>query len=237
MSEHDHVVKSFTAELEVLDGKIARMGALVESLLGHALAAIEERDPRQAEAAIAVDEAIDALDREVEELAISIIARRQPMALDLRHIASAIKISAELERIGDLSKNIAKRTLAISRGHQAEIMFSGLRRLGDLAGEQLADILDAYAKRDAEKALDVWRRDEQIDAAYNATFRELLTYMMEDPRNIGLCTHLLFAAKNLERIGDHTTNIAERIQFLVKGTTPSDHRPKQDDTYNYSTDE
>jgi phosphate transport system protein len=237
MSEHDHIIKSFTAELEMLDGKIARMGALAESLLGHALAAIEQRDPRQAEAAIAIDEAIDALDREVEDLAIGMIARRQPMALDLRHIASALKISAELERIGDLSKNIAKRTLAISRGHQGEITFTGLRRMGDLASEQLADILVAYADRDSAKALDVWRRDEQIDAAYNGTFRELLTYMMEDPRNIGLCTHLLFAAKNLERIGDHTTNIAERIHFLVKGTTLSDHRPKQDDTYNYSVDE
>ena len=99
------------------------------------------------------------------------------------------------------------------------------------------DVLAAYAARDAEKALDVWRRDEQIDAAYNSTFRELLTYMMEDPRNIGLCTHLLFAAKNLERIGDHTTNIAERVHFMVKGSTPSERRPKQDDTYNYSADE
>lgn len=237
MSEHDHLVKSFTAELEALDAKIARMGALAQSLLGHALAAIDEHDARQAEAAIAEDEAIDALDHDVEETAISMIARRQPMALDLRHIASALKISAELERIGDLSKNIAKRTLAISRGHQAEVMFSGLRRMGDLASEQLADVLEAYATRDADKALDVWNRDEQIDAAYNSAFRELLTYMMEDPRNIGLCTHLLFAAKNLERIGDHTTNIAERIQFLVKGAAPSAHRPKQDNTYNFPADE
>jgi phosphate transport system protein len=236
MTEHDHVVKSFTAELEALDGKIERMGALAESLLHHAMTAMEERDPRLAEAAIAEDAAIDALDKEIEELGISIIARRQPMALDLRQIASALKISGELERIGDLSKNIAKRTMAISRGHHVQHMLSGLRRMGELAAEQLSDVLVAYASRDPEKALDVWRRDEQIDAAYNSTFRELLTYMMEDPRNISLCTHLLFAAKNLERIGDHTTNIAERVHFLVRGSTPAQHRPKLE-AYNFTPEQ
>lgn len=235
MTEHDHLVKSFTAELDVLDGKIAAMGRLAAELLEHAFAAVEEGDPAVAEAAIAQDRLIDRLEHEVEELGIGMIARRQPMALDLRHIASALKISGELERIGDLAKNIAKRTLVISRAQRVELMLSGLRRMSELAAEQLDDVLAAYAARDAEKALDVWRRDEQVDAAYNSTFRELLTYMMEDPRNITMCTHLLFAAKNLERIGDHTTNIAERVHFMVKGSAPSERRPKQDDTYSFET--
>jgi phosphate transport system protein len=234
VTDHDHLVKAFTAELEALDAKITEMGKLAGELLERAFESIEGPDPSLAETAIAQDKAIDRLDQEVEEEAIALIARRQPMALDLRQIVSAMKISSELERIGDLSKNIAKRTLVISRAHLAAHMLSGLRRMSDLASEQLSDVLAAYAARDAEKALDVWRRDEQIDAAYNSTFRELLTYMMEDPRNIGLCAHLLFAAKNLERVGDHTTNIAERVHFMVKGAAPSERRPKQDETYSFS---
>lgn len=234
MTEHEHLVKSYTAELEALDVRIARLGAMAQALLDRAFLAIERLDAELAETAIPADAAIDALDLEIEEQAIAMIARRQPMALDLRHIASAMKISNELERIGDLAKNIAKRTLVIARYEGTPPPLTGLKRMYDLARQQLADVLDAYAARDADMALAVWRRDEQLDAAYNSAFRDLLTYMMEDPRTITPCTHFLFAAKNLERIGDHATNIAERVHFLVRGVAPSDHRPKGDDTYQYT---
>ena len=146
------------------------------------------------------------------------IARRQPMANDLRHIMTVLKIAGDLERIGDLAKNIAKRALAVSGENHPKPLMTGLKHMTELALRQLKDVLDAYAERDADKALAVWRHDERIDAMYNSLFRELLTYMMEDPRNIGLCTHLLFGAKNIERIGDHTTNIAENVYYLVHGT-------------------
>ena len=158
------------------------------------------------------------------------IARRQPMAVDLRHIMTVLKIAGDLERTGDLAKNIAKRALAISGENHPKPLMTGLKHMVELALSQLKDVLDAYAERDAEKAVAVWRRDERIDAMYNSLFRELLTYMMEDPRNIGLCTHLLFAAKNIERIGDHATNIAEDVHYLVHGVALADDRPKGDDT-------
>jgi phosphate transport system protein len=151
------------------------------------------------------------------------------MALDLRQIMVSIRIASDLERIGDLAKNIAKRTHAIPEDHPRRIM-TGLARMGRLALGQLKDVLDAYAERDEAKALAVWRNDEEIDALYNSIFRELLTYMMEDPRTIGVCTHLLFGAKNIERIGDHATNIAENIYYLVHGRPLKDERPKKDIT-------
>src|SRR5262245_16105420 len=158
------------------------------------------------------------------------IARRQPMAIDLRHIMTVLKIAGDLERTGDLAKNIAKRALAVSGENHPKPLMTGLKHMVELALSQLKDVLDAYAERDSDKAMAVWRRDERIDAMYNSLFRELLTYMMEDPRHIGVCTHLLFAAKNIERIGDHTTNIAENIHYLVHGAAPGDDRPKSDDT-------
>jgi phosphate transport system protein len=158
------------------------------------------------------------------------IACRQPMADDLRHIMAALRITGELERIGDLAKNIAKRALAIAQETYPKPLMSGLRHMVERALRQLKEVLDAYAERNSELALNVWRADEQIDAMYNSVFRELLTYMMEDPRNIGLCTHLLFGAKNLERVGDHTTNIAETVHYLVHGLPITDDRPKGDRT-------
>jgi phosphate transport system protein len=151
------------------------------------------------------------------------------MALDLREIMVSIRIASDLERIGDLAKNIAKRTHAIPEDYPPRIM-NGLARMGRLALGQLKDVLDAFAQKNEAKALDVWRSDEEIDALYNSIFRELLTYMMEDPRTIGLCTHLLFGAKNIERIGDHATNIAENLYYLVHGKTLKDERPKKDKT-------
>jgi phosphate transport system protein len=175
------------------------------------------------------DEKLDMLEREIEEKAILTIAKRQPMALDLREIIVAIRVSADIERIGDLAKNTAKRTHAISEALPRRLS-TGLARMGSMAQAQLKDVLDAYAGRDDAAAMAVWRSDEDLDALYNSIFRELLTYMMEDPRNISLCTHLLFGAKNLERIGDHTTNIAENIHYLIHGKTISEGRPKKDVT-------
>ncbi len=226
----EHTVTAFEEELQALDSKIAQMGGLAEQLLGRAIDALEKRDPDLALKTIQQDEQIDRLEREVEEMAVSIIARRQPVALDLRQIMTAIRVAGDLERIGDLGKNIAKRATAIADENRPRQLMIGLEHIGSKALEQLQTVLDAYSHRDAEKALQVWARDEQLDAIYNSIFRELLTYMMEDPRYIGLCTHLLFGAKNLERIGDHATNIAEMVHFLVKGTPIADQRPKGDTT-------
>ena len=227
---HEHIVRSFDQELELLDKKIAQMGGQVEQLLARGFDALERRDPQLAEGIVAEDRKVDALEGEIQDLTIQMIARRQPMAIDLRHIMTVLKIAGDLERTGDLAKNIAKRALAVSGENHPKPLMTGLKHMVELALSQLKDVLDAYAERDGEKAVAVWRRDERIDAMYNSLFRELLTYMMEDPRNIGLCTHLLFAAKNIERIGDHSTNIAENVHFLVHGVAMSDDRPKGDDT-------
>lgn len=226
----EHTVSAFEDELKALDNKIAQMGGLAEQLLGRAIDSLDNRDPGLAETTIREDEQIDRLEREVEEIAVSLIARRQPMAVDLRQIMTAVRVAGDLERIGDLGKNIAKRATAIAGENRPKQLMTGIRHIGTRALEQLATVLDAYSQRDAERALSVWRRDEELDAIYNSVFRELLTYMMEDPRNIGLCTHLLFGAKNLERIGDHATNIAEMILFLVKGRPVTEERPKADTT-------
>lgn len=225
-----HTVKSYEDDLKFLDNRISHMVGMTERLLGQAFDALSRRDPKLAGVAIASDKAIDTMQREIEEHAIAMIAKRQPVADDLRHIMASLKISADLERIGDFAKNIAKRALAIAGESHPKPLLLGLGHMVELTLRQLKDVLDAYAARDADKALVVWRKDEQLDAMYNSLFRELLTYMMEDPRNIGLSTHLLFGAKNLERIGDHTTNIAETVHYLVHGQTITDDRPKGDNT-------
>ncbi|HEX5997895.1 MAG TPA: phosphate signaling complex protein PhoU [Hyphomicrobiaceae bacterium] len=227
---NEHIVRSYDQELELLDKKIAQMGGQVEQELAQGFDALERRDPKLAEAVAADDRKVDALESEIQELTILMIARRQPMAVDLRHIMTVLKIAGELERTGDLAKNIAKRALAISGENHPKSLMTGLKHMVELALSQLKDVLDAFAERDADKAVAVWNRDERIDAMYNSLFRELLTYMMEDPRNIGLCTHLLFAAKNIERVGDHTTNIAEDVHYLVHGFPLAEDRPKGDDT-------
>jgi phosphate transport system protein len=221
---------SYEQEMALLDKRIAQIGGLAESLLGQAFDALEWRDPELAEAVVQADNAIDRLEKEIEEQAISMIARRQPIAVDLRHIMTALRITSELERIGDLAKNIAKRALTIAQEGYPRPLMSGLRQMLEQALRQLKDVLDAYAGRNSELALNVWRADEQIDAMYNSVFRELLKYMMEDPRDIGLCTHLLFGAKNLERVGDHTTNVAETVYYLVHGSLITEDRPKADQT-------
>ena len=230
MEHHEHIVRSYEEELAHLNNQIARMGGLVEKVLGQSFDALDRRDPELAVATINEDAAIDALEREIEEQAGIMIAKRQPMAYDLRQIMAALRISIELERIGDLGKNLSKRAVAVVGEQQPKQLMLGLKHMGELALNQLKEVLDAFIERDAERALKVWYKDEEIDAMYNSLFRELLTYMMEDPRNIGLCTHLLFGAKNIERIGDHATNIAETVFYLVNGRTITDQRPKGDTT-------
>jgi phosphate transport system protein len=224
-----HIVSAFDEELAELRKLIAQMGGLAEDQFAKSIDALSQSDKRLAEKVIALDDKIDRLEKDLEERAIKLIAKRQPMAADLRAIIVAIRISSDLERIGDLAKNIAKRTLAVDEPLPRSVN-AGMSRMAELAMEQLSDVLDAYARLDVDKAQDVWLKDSRIDALYNSVFRELLTYMMEDARTIGMCTHLLFGAKNIERIGDHTTNIAENIHSLVTGRPPQGERPKEDST-------
>jgi phosphate transport system protein len=225
----DHTVKAFDQELAELKRCIGEMGRLAEQQLTKALDALARRDAEAAERIIAGDQEIDDLELKVEWQATQVIVRRQPMASDLRQIMVAIRIASDLERIGDLGKNLAKRTRALTDAIAPRAV-TGVARMGDLALRQLHDVLDAYARDDADKAMKVWTSDEDIDTVYNSVFRELLTYMMEDPRTIGQATHLMFAAKNMERIGDHCTNIAENIYYVVHGRPLAGERPKGDVT-------
>ncbi|MBS0232608.1 MAG: phosphate signaling complex protein PhoU [Proteobacteria bacterium] len=227
---NEHTVKSYEEELKLLDRRIAQMGGYAEKLLVQAMDSLERRDPKLAEKAVSDDVMVDQLEREVQDQVIVMIARRQPLANDLRHIMTVVKIAGDLERIGDLAKNIAKRALTIAGESYPKPLMTGMRHMTEMVQNQLKDVLDALTALDADKAMQVWRNDQQVDAMYNSLFRELLTYMMEDPRNIGICTHFLFGAKNIERIGDHTTNIAENVYYLVHGVPIADDRPKGDKT-------
>jgi phosphate transport system protein len=224
----EHILKAFDADIQDLRRRISEMGGIAEKMLVDAMTALVRRDTPLAQEVIAADTRLDVLQREVEERAILMIARRQPVAIDLRETISAIRVSGDVERIGDLAKNIGKRALAIAGEFQSQKMVLGVQHMADQVLGQLKDVLDAYAQQNPEAALDVWRRDGQIDALYTSLFRELLTYMMEDPRNISFCVHLLFCAKNIERIGDHTTNVAETIYYLATGETLAIERPKND---------
>ena len=208
--------------------KIAEMGGLAEQYVADSVTALAGRDAALAQRVIAGDQRIDKLQQQVEENAIQMIARRQPMARDLREIMAAIHIANDLERVGDLAKNTAKRVIAIESNFGSQRLVAGVEHIAELAQAQLKNVLDAFAARDLAAALAVWERDDEIDAMYTSLFRELLTYMMEDPRNITMCTHLLFCAKNLERIGDHATNIAETLHYLITGSVLADERPKKD---------
>ncbi|HVU21108.1 MAG TPA: phosphate signaling complex protein PhoU [Rhizomicrobium sp.] len=225
----DHTVKAFTEKLEALATSIAQMGGMAEAQLANAIEAIAKRDTHLAESAVGGDRHIDELQQAVEDQALKLLALRQPMAVDLRETLAAIKIASELERIGDLAKNIAKRAIVLNREPPIRLTQS-LARMGRQALSQLKQVLDAYSDRDAAAAEAVWRQDGEIDETYNSLFRELLTYMMEDPRTIGLSTHLLFVAKNIERCGDHATNIAEVVYHMVSGGHLSSDRPKADTT-------
>ncbi len=225
----DHTVKSFGDQLETLSVLVAQMGGLAEAQLASAIEAIARRDSAAAERAVGGDARIDEMQAEIEERAQKLLALRQPMAVDLRETLAAIKAAAELERIGDLAKNIAKRALVLNREPPLRLTQS-LARMGKAAQNQLKQVLDSFSSRNADEAEAVWNRDGEIDEIYNSLFRELLTYMMEDPRTIGLCTHLLFIAKNIERSGDHCTNIAEIVYHMVRADHLSLNRPKSDTT-------
>jgi len=223
---NDHIMKRFDEELERLNATINEMGGLTESQFAKALDCVRERDTAIAEQVIADDAKVDALDAQVQQQTVQLLALRQPMAVDLRVVLSSIKIAAALERIADYAKNTAKRAIVLAQTSAPVSAVVGIDRLGRLVRTALKDVLDAFADDDVDKARDVWQRDEEIDQVYTGLFRELLTYMMEDPRTITACTHLMFMAKNIERAGDHVTNIAELVSFRSTGQTFAEERPK-----------
>jgi phosphate transport system protein len=231
-----HTVASYDVDVRAIRFKIVKMGHLAAKMMTDAVDALERGSTTVAQSVISADIALDHLQREVEEQCIQMIARRQPLAIDLRETVSAIRISSDLERIGDLGKNIAKRVQAIDGQVEMRAISVGVDRMAELVVEQLRNVIEAYDKHDRMAALDVWRRDDAVDALYTSLFRELLTYMLEDPRNIMFGTHLLFCAKNLERIGDHTTNIAECVHYLVTGETLPTDRPKNDHSIEATSD-
>ena len=225
----DHIVKVFDEDLKRLNNVIAEMGGLAEAQLSQAVDCLVRRNSELATQVVQDDKRIDALETDVGQMTVRMLALRQPMAQDLREVVAAIKIASDIERIGDYAKNIAKRAIVLSAIAPMKPAAS-IPRMSQLALSIIKDVLDAYIEKDAEGARAAWRRDEDVDEMYNSLFREMLTYMMEDPRNIGPCTHLLFIAKNIERIGDHATNIAEIVYFLVHGRSLDEERPKGDTT-------
>jgi len=227
---NEHTAKAFDVDLQDLSRMVAEMGGLAEKQIADSVDALAKRDSDRAERVIGADAAIDVLQREIEERSVLTIARRQPMAVDLREIVSALRIANDLERIGDLAKNIAKRVMPITADFHPQKVIRGVEHMAALVLAQLKQVLDSYGSRDIASALAVWKGDEEIDALCTSLFRELLTYMMEDPRNISFCIHLMFCAKNIERMGDHATNIAETVYYMVEGHPIADQRPKGDDT-------
>jgi len=225
----EHTVRAFDEQLKQLKNLIVQMGGLAEAELENAMLALTRRDTALAQATVGSDSRLDQLEQEVSALAVRMLALRQPMATDLREIVSALKISSDLERMGDYAANVAKRSIALSQLPAVRAAGS-IPRMARLVQVIIKDVLDSYVERDTERAIEAWSRDEEVDEMYTSIFRELLTYMMEDTRTISACTHLLFVAKNIERIGDHATNIAEIVHFLVLGRGIDRVRPKGDTT-------
>ncbi|MDG1456474.1 MAG: phosphate signaling complex protein PhoU [Pseudoprimorskyibacter sp.] len=225
-----HIASAFDRDLEAIQAQIMKMGGLVENAILEAAISLETRDEQRAEAVRQGDKAIDGLEELINEEAARVIALRAPTAIDLRLVLSVIKVSANLERIGDYAKNLAKRTGVLSQMEPVNGSAGALRRMAKEVERMLKDALDAYVSRDAELAQDVIDRDIEVDQMYNAIFREFLTFMMEDPGNITACMHLHFIAKNIERMGDHVTSIAEQVVYLVTGTIPEEPRDKGDKT-------
>jgi phosphate transport system protein len=230
MAMPEHTAKAFDVDLQELTRMVAEMGGLAERQIADAVDALARRDADRAQRTVAGDPSIDALQAEIEEKAVLTIARRQPMAVDLREIVGALRVANDLERIGDLAKNIGKRVLALDGEFHPPKLIRGVEHMGALVLTQLKEVLDSYAGHDLKKAMVVWNGDEEIDAMCTSLFRELLTYMMEDPRNITFCIHLMFCAKNIERMGDHATNIAETVYYMVEGHPIADQRRKGDTT-------
>ena len=226
----EHILKTFDIDLQELTRKVAEMGGLAEKQTADAITALTSRNSALGARVVAADTAIDALQRDIEERAVLTIARRQPMAVDLREIVGALRVCNDLERIGDLAKNIGKRVAVLDGEFSPPKLIRGVDHMGGLVQSQLKQVLDAFAGRNLAIALAVWKGDEEIDAMCTSLFRELLTYMMEDARNITFCIHLMFCAKNIERIGDHATNIAETVYYMVEGHPLVEQRPKGDTT-------
>src|ERR1044072_957029 len=227
---NEHTAKAFDTDLQELTRKVSEMGGLAVREIADAIQSLPRRDAELPSRVIASDPTIDALQREIEEKAILTIARRQPMAIDLREIVGALRVANDLERIGDLAKNIGKRVNALEGDFQPTKLIRGVEHMAALVLNQVKLVLDAYAGRDIVAAVTVWKGDEEIDALCTSLFRELLTYMMEDPRNITFCIHLMFCAKNIERMGDHATNIAETVYYMKEGRPIAEQRPKGDTT-------
>lgn len=225
MSEAPHIVRAYAQELQRLRDLVTEMGGLVENQVALAAQAVTTGDAELASRAVEQDPAVDELEREAEQFVIRMLALRQPMAADLRQIIATLKIIGGLERIGDYAKNVAKRSIVLAQ-FTLPMSLAGLAHMARLVEENLKLVMDAFGEGDAAKAVQVWRSDQAVDDLYNTIFRELVTYMMEDPRNITPCTHLLFVAKNLERIGDHSTNVAETIHYAVTGESLPETRPK-----------
>jgi phosphate transport system protein len=230
----DHTAKAFDADLQEITRKVAEMGGLAERQITDAVEALVGRDLEKGEQVIAMDPQIDAMQREIEEKAILTIARRQPMAVDLREVVGAMRVCNDLERIGDHAKHIGKRVVALDGDFYPQKLIRGVEHMAELVSAQLKQVLDAYASRDLATALAVWKGDEEVDSMCTSLFRELFTYMMEDPRNITFCMHLMFCAKDIERMGDHATNIAETVYYMIEGRPITDQRPKGDPT-NFGT--
>lgn len=229
MSGSEHIIKSYDSELTRLTGEIVRMGELSVSQLEAAIDVVERRDERAAQRVVSNDDAIDQLEHDISNDVVRLLALRAPMAGDLRNVFAALRIAADIERIGDYAANVAKRSIPLSMVAPVSPA-KGLGYLAKLAAAEVRDVLKAYRDQDAESAYQVWKSDAELDEAYTGYFRQLLTYMMEDPRNITPCTHLLFMAKNIERIGDHATNIAESVWFQVHGEPLDKQRTKRDFT-------
>ena len=233
MAEAEHTVQSYDDEFKQLADLVLRMGGMVENQIALATRAIVARDSDVGQRAIDGDAGIDALEREVERLATRMLALRQPMAIDLRGIIGALRVAGDLERMGDLAANIAKRAIALARTREIESLWV-IPGMAARVQAMVKEVLDAYVEEDVAKAERVWQSDHEVDEIYNGLFRQLLTYMMEDPRNITPCTHLLFVAKNLERIADHATNVSEVIRFRETGERDIGERPKSDDTATFA---
>jgi phosphate transport system protein len=227
---HEHTTKAFDVDLQEISRFVAQMGGLVEKSVADSVQALVRLDNGLAAQVVAVDKTIDDLQREIEEKSILTIARRQPMAIDLREIIGALRIANDLERIGDLAKNIAKRVPELNGEFRPQKLYRGVEHMAALVLTQLKQVLDSYAVRDLGKAMAVWQGDKDVDAMCTSLFRELLTYMMEDPRNITFCIHLMFCAKNIERMGDHATNLAETVYYVIEGRPITEERPKGDTT-------
>ncbi len=223
---NQHTVKSYGDELNQLTAIVARMGGLAEAQVADAIESVARRDVALARAVVERDARLDTMHSDIEKKAIRLIALRQPVASDLRKTLSAMKLAVDLERTGDLARNISKRALILAEGEPMLPLTRSIERMGRLVSMRLRDVLDAYTASDVDRAMGVWTSDDEVDEHYNSLFRELLTYMMGDPRTITACTHLLFMAKNLERIGDHATNIAETIHYEITGGDMIGERPR-----------